>query len=133
MGDGSTAGRPSAGRVGPAAPARRCPAGSARRRGLETWVRQPSPDGGRVAVRLTGPAIQLVPVFAQLGSWGLRHRPTTEALRVRAELLEQGGPALWQEFMDELRRSALGSGSPVRTPSVRERLKAAYLAAADSS
>jgi hypothetical protein len=44
-------------------------------------------------------------VFAQLGSWGLRHRPTSRALRVRAELLEQGGPALWQEFMDELRHS----------------------------
>jgi hypothetical protein len=48
-------------------------------------------------------------------------------------LLEQGGPALWQEFMDELRRSYLGSESPVRSPSVRERLNAAYLAATNPS
>jgi hypothetical protein len=68
-------------------------------------------------------------VFAQLGSWGLRHRPTSRALRVRAELLEQGGPALWEEFMDELRHSHLGSGPPPGSPSVRERLSAAYLAA----
>ena len=80
---------------------------------------------------LIEPAIQLV--FAQLGSWGLRHRPTSRALRVRAELLEQGGPALWEEFMDELRRSHLGSKSPARSPSVRERLNAAYLAATNSS
>ena len=87
----------------------------------------------RARYSLTEPAIQLVSVFAQLGSWGLRHRPTSRALRVRAELLEQGGPVLWQEFMDELRRSHLGSDSPVRSPSVRERLNAAYLAATNSS
>ena len=89
--------------------------------------------GQRARYSLTDPAIQLVPVFAQLGSWGLRHRPTSRALRVRAELLEQGGPALWQEFMDELRRSHLGSESPARSPSVRERLNAAFLAAINSS
>jgi hypothetical protein len=48
-------------------------------------------------------------------------------------LLEQGGPALWQEFMDELRREHLGSESPARSPSVRERLNATYLAAINSS
>jgi hypothetical protein len=31
-------------------------------------------------------------VFAQLGSWGLRHRPTSSALNARAELLEQAAP-----------------------------------------
>jgi len=60
-------------------------------------------------------------------------QPTSSALRVRAELLEQGGPSLWQEFMDELRHSHLGSGISPRSPSVRERLNAAYLAAANSS
>ena len=92
--------------------------------------REDTRPGQRARYSLTEPAIQLVPVFAQLGSWGLRHRPTSRALRVRAELLEQGGPALWHEFMDELRRSHLGSESPARSPSVRERLNAAYLAAA---
>ncbi|ETK37654.1 winged helix-turn-helix transcriptional regulator [Microbispora sp. ATCC PTA-5024] len=89
--------------------------------------------GQRARYSLTEPAIQLVPVFAQLGSWGLRHRPTSSALNARAVLLEQGGPALWQEFMDELRHEHLGSGQPARSPSVRERLNAAYLAATDSS
>ena len=83
---------------------------------------------------LAEPAIQLLPVFAQLGSWGLRHRPTSSALNARAELLEQGGgPALWQEFMDELRHSHVGSDTPPRSPSVRERLNAAYLAATNPS
>jgi hypothetical protein len=57
----------------------------------------------------------------------------SRALHVRAELLEQGGPALWREFMDELRREHLGFESPARSPSVRERLNAAYLAAINSS
>lgn len=96
-------------------------------------TREDARPGQRARYSLTEPAIQLVPVFAQLGSWGLRHRPTSSALNARAELLEQGGPALWQEFMDELRRTHLGSESPVRSPSVRERLNAAYLAATNSS
>ena len=90
--------------------------------------REDARPGQRVRYTLTEPAIQLVPVFAQLGSWGLRHRPTSHALRVRAELLEAGGPALWDEFMDELRWSHLGVGAPPASPTVRERLKSAYLA-----
>jgi hypothetical protein len=35
--------------------------------------------------------------------------------------------------MDELRRAHPGAGSPARSPSVRERLNAAYLAAAGTS
>ena len=96
-------------------------------------TREDTRPGQRARYSLTEPAIQLVPVFAQLGSWGLRHRPTSSALNARAELLEQGGPALWQEFMDELRHSHLGSDTPPRLPSVRERLNAAYLAAINSS
>jgi DNA-binding HxlR family transcriptional regulator len=96
-------------------------------------TREDTRPGQRARYSLTEPAIQLVPVFAQLGSWGLRHRPTSSALNARAELLEQGGPALWEEFMDELRRSHLGSDVSPRSPSVRERLNAAYLAATNSS
>ena len=70
---------------------------------LGLLTREDTRPGQRARYSLTEPAIQRVPVFAQLGSWGLRHRPTSRALRVRAELLEQGGPALWQEFMDEKR------------------------------
>src|SRR5260370_36484133 len=101
--------------------------------GLGLLTREDTRAGQRARYSLTEPAIQLVPVFAQLGSWGLRHRPTSRALRVRAELLEQGGPGLWQEFMDELRHSHLGSESPARSPRVRERLKPAYPPAINSS
>lgn len=96
-------------------------------------TREDTRPGQRARYSLTEPAIQLVPVLAQLGSWGLRHRPTSSPLNARAELLEQGGPALWQEFMDELQHSHLGSEHPPRSPSVRERLNAAHLAAAKSS
>jgi DNA-binding HxlR family transcriptional regulator len=96
-------------------------------------TREDARPGQRARYSLTESAIQLVPVFAQLGSWGLRHRPTNSPLNARAEVLEQGGPALWQEFMDELRHSHLGAGISPRSPSVRERLNAAYLAATSSS
>src|SRR3954470_15708642 len=96
---------------------------------LGLLTREDTRPGQRARYRLTEPAIQLVPVFAQLGSLWLCHRPTSHSLRVRAELLEQGGPALWQEFMDELRREHLGSDISPRSPTVREHLNAAYLAA----
>lgn len=92
-------------------------------------TREDTRPGQRARYSLTEAAIQLIPVFVQLGSWGLRHRPTSSAQRARAELLEQDGPALWQEFMDELRHAHLGAERPPRSPSVRERLNAAYLAA----
>ena len=95
-------------------------------------TREDARAGQRARYSLTEPAIQLVPVFAALGSWGLRHRPTSRELRVRAELLERGGPKLWQDFMDELRVSHLSSATSPRSSSVRERLNAAYLAATKS-
>lgn len=61
---------------------------------------------------LTEPAIQLVPLLAQMGAWGRRHTPTSEDLSIRAELLEEGGPAMWQAFMDELRHLHLGAPAP---------------------
>jgi DNA-binding HxlR family transcriptional regulator len=80
--------------------------------------------GQKATYSLTESAIQLVPVFAQLGAWGLRHRPVTPALRVRAELLESGGPELWAEYMDELRSRHLGA--PGGGGAVTERLARAY-------
>nr|WP_237742701.1 helix-turn-helix domain-containing protein [Actinopolymorpha alba] len=79
---------------------------------LGLLTREDTRPGQRAGYSLTEPAIQLVPVFAQLGSWGSRHRPTNPTLRAGAELLEQGGPALWQEIMTELRHSHLGPKSP---------------------
>src|SRR3546814_5346724 len=36
---------------------------------------------------LTEPAIQLVPLLAQMGAWGRRHTPASEELSIRAQLL----------------------------------------------
>jgi DNA-binding HxlR family transcriptional regulator len=68
--------------------------------------------GRRAEYSLTEAAIQLVPVMAALGQWGARHRPTTPSLRVRAELLADGGPDLWDDFMAELRAEHLGTPLP---------------------
>ncbi|GAB3886927.1 hypothetical protein GCM10027612_24840 [Microbispora bryophytorum subsp. camponoti] len=46
--------------------------------------------GRRGTYSLTEAGIQTVPVMVALGSWGLRHRPTTPALAIRARLLEEG-------------------------------------------
>ena len=92
-------------------------------------TREDAGPGRRAAYSLTEASIQLVPVFAQLGDWGLRHRRTTKRLRVRAELLVAGGPPLWAEFMDELRAIHLGASAQSHTgPSVIERLADAYAA-----
>ena len=93
-------------------------------------TREDAGPGRRAAYSLTEASIQLVPVFAQLGEWGLRHRPTTRRLRMRAELLAAGGPELWTEFMAELRTIHLGEPAPERDgPTVMERLAKAYAAA----
>jgi DNA-binding HxlR family transcriptional regulator len=89
-----------------------------------------APDPGhkqRIRLSLTEPAIQLVPVLAHLGAWGRRHLPVTRELAIRAELLERGGPALWDDFMDELRELHLGIPRPAGRESVLDRLTAAYL------
>jgi DNA-binding HxlR family transcriptional regulator len=80
----------------------------------------------KVIYSLTEPAIQLVPVIAHLGAWGRRHLPTTPELSIRAQLLEEGGPRLWDEFMDELREQHLGIPRPLGSESVMARLGAAY-------
>lgn len=76
---------------------------------------------------LTEMAIDLVPLFAHMGAWGRRHLPVSEELSIRAELLENGGLRLWEDFMDELRAKHLGKQLPPGTPSVLGRLTEAYL------
>jgi len=73
---------------------------------------------------LTEPAIQLVPLLAQMGAWGRRHAPTSQELAIRAQLLEEGGPPMWDAFMAELRRIHLGAPGDGR--SVFAELQAAY-------
>jgi DNA-binding HxlR family transcriptional regulator len=72
---------------------------------------------------LTEMGIQLLPVFVALGAWGRRFLPATEALSIRAELLERGGSKLLERFMAELRAEHL-RGEAVSA--VREELHAAY-------
>ena len=73
---------------------------------------------------LTEKSIQLVPVFAEIGAWGRRFLPVSEELSIRAQLLEEGGRPLWEEFMDELR--VIHLGPPSRGPSVMAKLQAAF-------
>jgi DNA-binding HxlR family transcriptional regulator len=74
---------------------------------------------------LTEMAIALVPIMAHLGAWGRRYLPVTEELSIRAQLMEEGGPELWERFMRELRAEHLGDAKP-EGPSVRQTLQAAY-------
>jgi len=76
---------------------------------------------------LTEPAIQLMPLLVQMGAWGSRHTPVSHELSVRAILLDQGGPDLWEGFMAELR--ALHLGAPLPARSVFGELQAACLKA----
>jgi DNA-binding HxlR family transcriptional regulator len=81
---------------------------------------------------LTEKGIELLPVLAQMSAWGLKHLPVTEELGIRARLLDEGGPRLWADFMDELRETHLGVPPRRRHKpgaSVAERLQAAYEAA----
>jgi DNA-binding HxlR family transcriptional regulator len=90
-------------------------------------TRQDTRSGQRAAYSLTEPAIELVPVLAELGAWGVRHRTTTPQLRVRAELLAEGGPKVWQQFMEELREIHLDKPRPTRSGrTVTARLAEAY-------
>jgi DNA-binding HxlR family transcriptional regulator len=78
---------------------------------------------------LTEMGIALLPVLAQMSAWGLRHLPVTEELGIRAKLLDEGGPRLWAELMDELREMHLGvPPRRKRGASVTERLQQAYAA-----
>ena len=81
----------------------------------------------RVVYSLTESSIALVPLMAFMGSWGIRHSTPSEQLSVRAKVLEDGGPHLWAEFMDELRHIHLGSPAPAA--SALEKMQSAYEAA----
>jgi DNA-binding HxlR family transcriptional regulator len=79
---------------------------------------------------LTEKAIALVPVFAQLGAWGSKYLPVSEELSIRARVLEEGGPEMWERFKEELREEHLGVSADGRSEaggeSVTATLQAAY-------
>ena len=77
-----------------------------------------TPDPGhkqRMIFSLTDKAIALVPIMVALGSWGVRYRQPSPELALGAIVLEQGGPALWADLMDELRHLHLGAPAPQRS------------------
>jgi DNA-binding HxlR family transcriptional regulator len=104
--------------------------------GLLTKADDPS-HKQKVTYNLTEQAIELLPVFVQLNIWGTRHLAVTEVHAARAELLAEGGPPMWEAFMDELRESHLGPQARRRPapsgPTVAARMDAACAAALDSA
>jgi len=93
--------------------------------GLLTRADDPS-HKQKTIYSLTEKAIQLVPLIVAMGAWGRRHMPATDALSIRAQVLEEGGPALWEDFMAELRHLHLGTPLPAGHESVLDRLQTAY-------
>jgi DNA-binding HxlR family transcriptional regulator len=93
-------------------------------------TREDARRGQRAAYSLTEAGIQVLPVMVALGSWGLTHRDGEQRLRVRAELLRDGGPELVGRLMDELRELHLGIPRPdPGAPRASAELQAAYEAA----
>ena len=84
----------------------------------------------RSVYSLTDKGIELLPILAQMANWGRKYLPVSKELGMRAELLAQGGPKMWDEFMSELRETHLGIPRPRRAKSaggsVAARLQAAY-------
>ena len=90
--------------------------------------------GQRAAYSLTEAGIQVLPVMVALGNWGLAHRHGERRLRVRAELLRDGGPELVEAMIDELRELHLGVPRPdPDAPRASDQLRAAYEAGATRS
>ena len=97
--------------------------------GLLTKADDPS-HKQKAIYSLTEQGIELLPVLAQMAAWGRKYLPVSDELSIRAQVLDEGGPALWEEFMSELREAHLGARVRRETkpgrPSVAARLQAAY-------
>ncbi len=97
--------------------------------GLLTKADDPS-HKQKAIYSLTEQGIELLPVLAQMAMWGHKYLPVSEELGIRAQVLAEGGPDLWDEFMSELREGHLGAPARRRAKAgeltVSERLQAAY-------
>jgi DNA-binding HxlR family transcriptional regulator len=83
--------------------------------------------GQRAMYSLTEAGVQVLPVMVAMGAWGLAFRAGSRRLRVRAELLRDGGPELLTAMMDELREVHLGIARPdPAAPRPSEQLRAAH-------
>ncbi|MGB7585603.1 MAG: helix-turn-helix domain-containing protein [Terriglobales bacterium] len=83
---------------------------------------------------LTEKGIGLLPLLMEMVAWGHKYLPDSR-LRGLAQVLEEGGPKLWAEFMAELRETHLGASNarkrvrrPTKSPriSAMQKLHAAY-------
>src|SRR5215813_2872872 len=99
--------------------------------GIVTKVEDPT-HKQKAIYSLTEKGIELLPVLAQMASWGYRYLPVSAELGIRARLLAEGDPKMWEAFMAELRETNLGVPRPRGAkgrgagPSVGARLQAAY-------
>jgi DNA-binding HxlR family transcriptional regulator len=79
---------------------------------------------------LSEKGIELLPVLAQMAVWGRKYLPVSKELAIRAQLLEQGGPKMWDDFMSELRETHLGRrnrrGAKSGSAPVSAKLQAAF-------
>lgn len=90
-------------------------------------TRDDATRGQRARYTLTEAGIQTLPVLVALGTWGRAHRDTSPELTIRQRLMEEGGPEMVAELMDELRAHHLGAELPLRDgPRASERLRTAY-------
>jgi DNA-binding HxlR family transcriptional regulator len=72
-----------------------------------TVTRSDDPTHKQKAVySLTEKGIDLLPILAQIGIWSLKYRPVSQELGATDVMLEQGGPPLWEQLMNELAREA---------------------------
>lgn len=93
-------------------------------------VREDAGPGQKAPYSLTEAGIQVLPVMVALGNWGLEHCDGEQRLRVRAEVLRDGGSQLVEALMDELRELHLGIPWPhTDAPRPSQQLRAAYDAA----
>ena len=90
-------------------------------------VRDDATRGQRARYSLTEAGIQTLPVLVALGTWGRAHRVTTAQMTIRQQLMEEGGPSMVAELMDELRAHHVGTElAPSAGPRASARLRAAY-------
>ena len=78
---------------------------------------------------LTEQGIELLPVLAQMAGWGRKYLPVTKEDSIAANLLDDGGPKMWNKFMSELRALHLGGAArrkPSTTPSFTAEFQAVH-------
>ncbi len=81
--------------------------------------------GQRARFSLTEAGIQTLPVIYALGNWGLDWTSGSPELRIRQQIMRDGGPAFVERLMDELRVRHLDAPpKPHDGPSAFEQLAA---------